>query len=396
MLVSTLARTTAPNALVNYRILYVPQRLPVNSLLPQWIALMTCPVRLPSVLLARSTSSEYVTSVHETSKVPIAPMRCLAFVTCFVPSHSPLPAQGPNLYFLGARGSTVVCSNGTTLTGVDRGGIYKVDPACSPPSDPTGVIIGVIIGVILALALVILHRRRRNMRRNKARRPLPAAQEPPRIEPMASRGGLVTKALALARAAAARARAAAVVEAVTVTAESVMEQQEAVPAPSIAPAKLSSASGTSYSHSSTTSSSNMVGSLTLSESASASAKARMTRAQELLKAFELDASEITTFEKLGEGGQAVVVRGWWRGIDVAIKQPRPRKGSRGKPISPDAFDPTSPHDSFNQALRREVRALSRVRHPNVIKLHGACFEPAPMILMSYAPSGTLQDALDKH
>jgi tRNA A-37 threonylcarbamoyl transferase component Bud32 len=317
-------------------------------------------------------------------------------VTCFVPSHSPFPAQGPNLYFLGARGSTVVCSNGTTLTGVDRGGIYKVDPACSPPSDPTGVIIGVIIGVILALALVILHRRRRNMRRNKARRPLPAAQEPPRIEPMASRGGLVTKALALARAAAARARAAAVVEAVTVTAESVMEQQEAVPAPSIAPAKLSSASGTSYSHSSTTSSSNMVGSLTLSESASASAKARMTRAQELLKAFELDASEITTFEKLGEGGQAVVVRGWWRGIDVAIKQPRPRKGSRGKPISPDAFDPTSPHDSFNQALRREVRALSRVRHPNVIKLHGACFEPVPMILMSYAPSGTLQDALDDH
>ena len=97
MLVSTLARTTAPNALVNYRILYVMQRLPVNSLLPQWIALMTCPVRLPSVLLARSTSSEYVTSVHETSKVPIAPMQCLAFVPCFVPSHFPLPAQGPNL-----------------------------------------------------------------------------------------------------------------------------------------------------------------------------------------------------------------------------------------------------------------------------------------------------------
>ncbi|KOO29592.1 mitogen-activated protein kinase kinase kinase 12-like protein, partial [Chrysochromulina tobinii] len=127
---------------------------------------------------------------------------------------------------------------------------------------------------------------------------------------------------------------------------------------------------------------------------SSSAKERMTRAQELLKAWELDASEIKILEKLGEGGQGVVVRGWWHGMEVAIKQPRPLKGSRGKPISPDAFGPTSPHDSFNQALRREVRALSRVRHPNVIKLHGACFEPAPMVLMSYAPSGTLQDALD--
>jgi serine/threonine protein kinase len=127
---------------------------------------------------------------------------------------------------------------------------------------------------------------------------------------------------------------------------------------------------------------------------SSSAKDRMTRAQELLKEFELDAREIRILEKLGEGGQGVVVRGWWHGMEVAIKQPRPLKGSRGKPISPDAFGPTSPHDSFNQALRREVRALSRVRHPNVIKLYGACFEPAPMVLMSYAPSGTLQDALD--
>ena len=210
------------------------------------------------------------------------------------------------------------------------------------PSDPTGVIIeptGVIIGVVvvgvilaLALALVILHRRRRDMRRNK------------------------------------------------------------VPAPSIAPAKLSSASGTSFSHSSTTSSSTMVGSLALSESASASAKARMTRAQELLKAWELDARDITILEKqLGEGGQGVVVRGLWHGIEVAIKQPRLPKGRIGKQ---NAFGSTSALDSYNQALRREVRALSRVRHPNVIKLHGVCFGPAPMLLMSYAPSGTLQDALD--
>ena len=202
-------------------------------------------------------------------------------------------------------------------------------------SGSTGIIIGVIAGVIiiiLVLALVILYRRRRNMRRKL----------------------------------------------IVVT-------------PAVAPTKSSSADSTSYPHSSTSSSSDMVTSLTLSESASASAKARMTRAQELLRAFELDAREITILEKLGEGGQAVVVRGLWHGIEVAIKQPRPPKESRGKQ---NAFDSTSAHDSFNQALRREVRALSRVRHPNVIKLHGVCFGPAPMLLMSYAPSGTLQDALD--
>jgi len=209
-------------------------------------------------------------------------------------------------------------------------------PMSPKPSDPTGVIIGVVVGVILALALalVILHRRRRDMRR----KPIVATR-------------------------------------------------------AVAPTKSSSADGTSDSHSST-SSSDMVSSIALSEGASASAKARMTRAQELLKAWELDVREITILEKqLGEGGQGVVVRGLWHGIEVAIKQPRPPKGRTGKR---NAFGSTSALDSYNQALRREVRALSRVRHPNVIKLHGVCFGPAPMLLMSYAPSGTLQDALDDH
>ena len=203
-------------------------------------------------------------------------------------------------------------------------------------SGSTGIIIGVIVGVVLllVLALLILYRRRREMRRKLL-----------------------------------------------------------VVTPAVQPLKSSSADGTSYSHSST-SSSDKVSSLALSEGASASAKARMTRAQELLKAWELDAREITILKKqLGEGGQGVVVRGLWHGIEVAIKQPRPPKGSRGKQ---NALGSSSALDSYNQALRREVRALSRVRHPNVIKLHGVCFGPAPMLLMSYAPSGTLQDALDNH
>jgi len=122
-LASTLACTTVADALVTYR-MYVQQRLKTS---------------------------------HR-----------LAFVTCFVPSRSPLQTQGGNVYV--QKGASVVCSSGTTLTGVTwEGGSIEADPTC----EPTGVIVGVVVGVILALALalVILHRRRRDMRRKEAQKP---------------------------------------------------------------------------------------------------------------------------------------------------------------------------------------------------------------------------------
>ena len=47
-----------------------------------------------------------------------------------------------------------------------------------------------------------------------------------------------------------------------------------------------------------------------------------------------------------------------------------------------------------KALNREVKTLTKVEHTNVIRLIGACSDP-PMLLMAYAPRGTLRDILDQ-
>ena len=116
----------------------------------------------------------------------------------------------------------------------------------------------------------------------------------------------------------------------------------------------------------------------------------MSKAAVLLKAWELSAVDLILGVKLGEGGQATVFRGKWQGFDVAIKQARMRYQDKGGAKAEQELS------SITQMIRREVRALARVRHPNVVRLHGACFEPTPMVVMAYAPLGTLQDAFDEN
>ena len=90
----------------------------------------------------------------------------------------------------------------------------------------------------------------------------------------------------------------------------------------------------------------------------------MRAAAELLNAWQIAPHDLWCGELLGRGGQADVFAGRWEGLPVAIKKQRAEHR-----LTPAA------QRSMEQTVRREVRALTRVRHPNVIRLFGACIEP---------------------
>ncbi|XP_038655514.1 mitogen-activated protein kinase kinase kinase 7 isoform X2 [Scyliorhinus canicula] len=87
---------------------------------------------------------------------------------------------------------------------------------------------------------------------------------------------------------------------------------------------------------------------------------------------EISYSEIDVEEVVGRGAFGVVCKAKWRGKDVAIKQIE--------------------SESERKAFIVELRQLSRVTHPNIVKLYGACLNPVCLV-MEYAEGGSLYNVL---
>ena len=88
---------------------------------------------------------------------------------------------------------------------------------------------------------------------------------------------------------------------------------------------------------------------------------------------EINYDEIETEQVVGKGSFGVVWKGKWRGRYVAVKY----INSEGE----------------KKAFTVEVRQLSRVMHPNIVKLYGACTRNPVCLVMEYAEGGSLYNVL---
>ncbi|XP_036397704.1 mitogen-activated protein kinase kinase kinase 7-like isoform X1 [Megalops cyprinoides] len=87
---------------------------------------------------------------------------------------------------------------------------------------------------------------------------------------------------------------------------------------------------------------------------------------------EIEYADIEVEEVVGRGAFGVVCKAKWRGKDVAIK--------------------TIESESERKAFVVELRQLSRVNHPNIVKLYGSCNNPVCLV-MEYAEGGSLYNVL---
>ncbi|XP_050682239.1 mitogen-activated protein kinase kinase kinase 7 [Leptidea sinapis] len=89
---------------------------------------------------------------------------------------------------------------------------------------------------------------------------------------------------------------------------------------------------------------------------------------------EIDYNEIQELQVVGKGAFGVVWKGLWRNTFVAVKHINSEAEKREFAI--------------------EVRQLSRVSHPNIVRLYGACTQGAHVCLvMEYAEGGSLYNVL---
>uniref|UniRef100_T1J3V1 Mitogen-activated protein kinase kinase kinase 7 n=1 Tax=Strigamia maritima TaxID=126957 RepID=T1J3V1_STRMM len=88
---------------------------------------------------------------------------------------------------------------------------------------------------------------------------------------------------------------------------------------------------------------------------------------------EIDYTEIELLEVVGKGSFGVVNKGKWRGKFVAVKKIE--------------------GESEKKAFLVERQQLSRVNHPNIVKLYGACTKSPVCLVMEYAEGGSLYNVL---
>ncbi|GBP40056.1 Mitogen-activated protein kinase kinase kinase 7 [Eumeta japonica] len=92
---------------------------------------------------------------------------------------------------------------------------------------------------------------------------------------------------------------------------------------------------------------------------------------------EIDFNEIQKLEVVGKGAFGIVYKGLWRDKFVAVKHIN--------------------SESERRELAIEVRQLSRVSHPNIVKLYGACTQgPHVCLVLEYAEGGSLYNVLHNH
>jgi ankyrin repeat protein/tRNA A-37 threonylcarbamoyl transferase component Bud32 len=95
--------------------------------------------------------------------------------------------------------------------------------------------------------------------------------------------------------------------------------------------------------------------------------------------WEIDYSEIVIKREIGRGGFGVVYKGEWRGIEVAVKQIIKEK------MSSELFE----------RFLQEISIMSKLHHPNVLLLCGACLQPKICYVTEYMSQGSLRDVLNK-
>ncbi|CAL1279896.1 unnamed protein product [Larinioides sclopetarius] len=88
---------------------------------------------------------------------------------------------------------------------------------------------------------------------------------------------------------------------------------------------------------------------------------------------EIDFREIKLQRVVGKGSFGTVKKGKWRNLDVAIK--------------------IIETEQEKNAFIVEVQQLSRVNHPNIVKLYGACTKTPVCLVMEYAEGGSLYNVL---